>query len=62
MKKDTLQLIIDIYYNFNSTCIIDADTLTIDAPEIYEKYPSREKLAAILLEDIKIYTGDIEIC
>lgn len=60
MKKDTLQLVIDIYEHFNSTCIINSDTLTIDSSDYFEHYTSREMLANDLLISIYEYTKNIE--
>lgn len=33
MKKDILEKTIELYYNYNSTCIIDTNELTIESPD-----------------------------
>ena len=33
MKKDILTKTIELYENYNSTVIVDADTLTIESPD-----------------------------
>lgn len=46
-------LITDIYYMFNSACIIDYDALTIDAPECTITFESADAMTEFLLNEIK---------
>lgn len=47
------ELVTDIYYMFNSACIIDYDTLTIDAPECTLTFESADAMTEFLLNEIK---------
>lgn len=46
-------LISDIYYQFNSACIIDYDNLTIVTPEQTLHFNSIELLNLFILQEIK---------
>lgn len=47
-------LIYDIYDRFNSTCIIDYDTLTIETPEQTLKFNSLQLMRLFILQEIAL--------
>lgn len=61
MKKEMLDMIIDIYEMFDSTCIINTDKLSVDCPDGQFTYTSRTKLAYDLLYNIRENVRNIEL-
>ena len=53
MRDAINEIVREIYYKFNSACIIDYETRSIDAPECTLTFESADAMTLFLLNEIR---------